>query len=211
MSDAEDEPDVNKAYALNSPEDSKRLYATWASTYDKSFAQSKGFAMPGHVAELFHAHGGEGPVLDAGAGTGLLAEAILANGACEIDAFDISAEMLSEARTKRVYRALYEGDLTKTLPFRDGAYRTIVSTGTFTHGHVGPEAIDELLRVGGTGALYVLTIKKDHFVARGFEEKFAAFGSGIRDFRTETRPIYILEDGTTEEEDQGLIAIFSKS
>ena len=29
-----DEPNVHQAYALETPEDSKRLYASWASTYD---------------------------------------------------------------------------------------------------------------------------------------------------------------------------------
>lgn len=209
MSDTEN-PDVHQAYALQTPDDSKRLYASWAATYDQSFAQSTGFAMPGHVAALFHANGGEGPVLDAGAGTGLVAGAILQAGPCEIDAFDISGEMLAESRKKGFYRTLFKGDLTQTLPFAEGSYRAVVSAGTFTHGHVGPEALDELVRVGASGALYVLTIKKDHFVEKGFATKFSALAASIRDFSTEMRPIYVKEDGSTEEEDQGLIAVFRK-
>jgi len=37
----------------------------------------------------------------------------------------------------------------------DSAYGGI-SVGTFTHGHVGPEAIDELLRVAGPGTLFAM-------------------------------------------------------
>ncbi len=210
MSD-DDDPDVHQAYALKTPEDSKRLYASWAATYDQSFAQSTGFAMPAHVAELFHAHGGKGPVLDAGAGTGLVAGAILQSGFCEIDGFDISAEMLAESRDKGFYRALIEGDLTKALPFAEATYQSVVSAGTFTHGHVGPDALDELVRVGASGALYVLTIKKDHFVEKGFEAKFQALSDLIRDYTTEMRPIYVKDDGSTEDADQGLIAIFRKA
>ena len=206
-----DEPNVHQAYALETPEDSKRLYASWASTYDRTFAEKTGFAMPDHVAELFRENGGRGPVLDAGAGTGLVAGAILRAASVDIDAFDISAEMLTEARDKGFYHALYEGDLMQTLPFADKTYQSIVSAGTFTHGHVGPEALDELIRVGASGALYVLTIKKDHFVEKGFEKKFQDLEPQLCDFTTEMRPIYVEEDGTTKDTDQGLIVIFRKS
>lgn len=206
-----EEPDVHKAYSLETPEDSKRLYASWASSYDQTFAESTGFAMPEHVAELFHTHGGRGPVLDAGAGTGLVAGAILEAGTCEIDAYDISSEMLAVSKAKGFYRSLFEGDLTQVLPFRDGTYQAVVSAGTFTHGHVGPDALDELVRVGASGALYVLTIKKDHFVQKGFQAKFQSLSDRIRDYSTELRPIYIKKDGSTDQADQGLIVLFRKA
>lgn len=203
-------PDVDAAYALQTPEDSKRLYAEWAATYDKTFAEKTGFLMPSHVAELFHEHGGRGPVLDAGAGTGLVAERILAAGGCEIDAFDISREMLQTAREKAVYRQLFEGDLTGRLPFADGSYNAVVSSGTFTHGHVGPEALDELLRIAAPDALFVLTIKKDHYETRGFAQKFEALSPMIRSFETETRPVYGEGAPDGHARDQGLIVIFRR-
>ena len=47
--------------------------------------------------------------------------------------------MLDVAQTKGIYRALFAGDLTARLPVDDGTYAGIVSSGTFTNGHVGPE------------------------------------------------------------------------
>lgn len=204
-----DEPDVHQAYALKTPEDSKRLYASWASTYDQTFAEKTGFAFPRQVADLFYANGGTGPVLDAGAGTGLVAEEILKAGPCTIDAVDISSEMLNEAGAKGVYRELVEADLTEPLPIEDSAYNAVVSSGTFTHGHVGPDALDELLRVGRSGGLYVLTIKKAHFVEKGFQAKFETFGSLIRNVELHDRPVYEVDDGTDANE--GLIAVFRKT
>ena len=205
------QPDVHAAYALKTPEDSKRLYADWADSYDRSFAEDKKYLMPRHVAALFAHHDGTGPAFDAGAGTGLVAEAILSHGPCDIDGFDITAEMLEVAKKKGVYRRTIQGDLTKPLPFADDTYAAIVSAGTFTHGHVGPEALDELLRIARPGALFILTIKKDHFTDRGFAKKFDSLSEQISAFETVVLPIYEVAPEGGESDDQGLVAIFRKT
>lgn len=149
-------------------------------------------------------------MLDAGAGTGLVAEQICAKAPCEIDAFDITRAMLEVARAKGVYRNLFEGDLTGRLPFADGSYNAVVSSGTFTHGHVGPDALDELLRVAAAEALFVLTIKKDYFEARGFAAKFEALAPLIHSFETVTRPVYGGDAPDGHAQDQGLIVVFRR-
>jgi SAM-dependent methyltransferase len=205
------QPDVHAAYALKTPEDSQRLYADWADTYDRSFAEDKKYLMPRHVARLFAQHGGGGPVFDAGAGTGLVAEAIVAHGPCAIDGFDITPEMLEVAKGKGVYRRTIQGDLTRPLPFADDTYAAVVSAGTFTHGHVGPEALDEPLRIARPGALFILTIKKDHFIERGFAEKFDELSAQITAFETVVLPIYDDVPENRPRDDQGLMAIFRKA
>ena len=73
MSDKE--PDLQSAYALETPEDSKRLYADWAQSYDQSFAAEMDYQMPRIVAQIYaEAAKGAGPVADLGAGTGLVVE-----------------------------------------------------------------------------------------------------------------------------------------
>ena len=59
-----EEPDLDAAYALNGPEDNKRLYARWAKTYDSGFVQSMDYTLHAHVVDAFIAAGGRGPVLD---------------------------------------------------------------------------------------------------------------------------------------------------
>jgi predicted TPR repeat methyltransferase len=149
--------------------------------------------------------------LDAGAGTGLVAQAILAGGAETIDAFDLSPEMLDVARAKGLYRTLTEGDLTQTLPFATGTYGAVVSAGTFTHGHVGPEALDELVRVAAEGALFVLSIKADLYAPQGFKAKFAQLAGQITAFEIEEVPIYGLATDAEHAGDIGLIASFRRT
>ena len=200
--------DVDAAYALKTPDDNRRVYAGWAKTYDEDFAARMKFLMPGHVAQLFADLGGTGPVLDAGAGTGLVGQALSRHQAVIVDALDLSPEMLRVAQQKGVYRAVIEANLLETLPIEDASYNAVLSSGTFTHGHVGPEALDELLRIAAPGALFVLTIKLEHYEERGFAAKFASFGTRITGFQTEMRAIY--GDGAAGDhgEDQGLISTF---
>lgn len=203
-------PNVDDAYSVETPEDNRALYAKWAKTYDSSFAKANGFLMPGHVARLFREKHGQGPVLDAGAGTGLVGDALLQSGTLEIDGLDISQEMLAVADAKAVYRKTFVADLTRALPLPDAVYAAVTSCGTFTHGHVGPEALDELLRIAAPGALFVLTIKTEHFEERGFSDKFLSFDDRICRFETVSLPIYDSAVDEAHAGDEGLIATFNK-
>lgn len=211
MSDPDnDTPDLDGAYALKTPEDSKRLYAVWAETYDSDFAEAHDYLAPSHVAEAFLSAKGTGPVLDVGAGTGLCGEALHALGIGPVDATDISREMLDVAESKGIYRNLFTGDLTAQLPVADATYAGIVSSGTFTNGHVGPEAIDELLRITEPGGLLALSINTQHYVAQGFEAKLKALSGRITDLRLPELRIY--GPGATGEhkDDTIFVALFRK-
>ncbi len=151
-------PDLSSAYALSSPEDSKRLYADWANTYDQSFAKDSRYQLHLLTARAFVQAGGRGPVLDAGAGTGLCGAELAALGTGPIDATDISPDMLAQALRKDVYRDVIEADLLEGLPVPPGSYAGVVSSGTFTCGHVGPEALPALLRAARPGAQFALSI-----------------------------------------------------
>ena len=165
--------DLEHAYALNGPEDCARLYADWAASYDAGFATDMDYRLPAHVAAAFLAHGGGGPILDVGAGTGLLAEHLRALGCtAELDALDLSPEMLAIAAQKRLYSGLFAADVTQTLnlPRR---YVGITSSGTFTHGHVGPAALDRLEQIALPGALFALSINAGVYTALGFDAALA--------------------------------------
>ena len=161
--------DLNAAFALRGPEDCARLYADWAASYDAGFAAGMEYRLPAHVAAAFLAHGGTGPILDVGAGTGLLAQHLRDMGFVgEIDAADLSVEMLAAARAKQLYRHLHRADITGPLALT-GPYGGIVSSGTFTHGHVGPEAIAQLETQAAPGALFALSINEGVFRTMGFD------------------------------------------
>jgi SAM-dependent methyltransferase len=145
--------DLEEAYEINGPEDARRMYGDWAETYDQSFGEAWGYIAPREIAGILKAEmDPEGVVLDIGAGTGLVAEHLRG---LTVDALDITPEMLKIAGTKGLYRTLRLGDLTKTLDIPDATYDAVISCGTFTHGHVGPECLPELLRITRPGALFV--------------------------------------------------------
>lgn len=204
-------PDLDAAYGLQTPEDSKKLYAEWAQTYDDGFVAGNDYRLP-HLVALILAEvlEGHGPVLDVGAGTGQVAQHFPLRGSVAMDALDISPEMLAVAAGKNLYRDCITGDLTGRLNIPDGSYGALVSSGTFTHGHVGPDALEELLRIARPGAVFVLSINAAHFQARGFADKFAALAPAITGL--EHRMVNIYGPGATmaHKDDQAQVVVFRK-
>ncbi|WP_370232394.1 class I SAM-dependent methyltransferase [Cognatishimia sp.] len=204
-------PNLGAAYALRTPDDSRRLYADWASSYDRDFVAGSGYILHGQVARVFADQGGQGPVLDVGAGTGVLGQVLAQHGVTPIDATDISQDMLDQAQAKSVYRRLFTGDLTERLPVPDGTYCGVVSSGTFTHGHVGPDALDELLRITAAGGILCLSINAEHYEAQGFAEKLDGLASQISDLQLPQLPIYGPENTSDHRHDLAVIATFRKT
>ena len=165
---------LDGAYSLEKPEDSVAYYKDWAVRYDAEFAATHGYIVPRQVGDAFRALDGAGPVLDIGAGTWLVGEQLAG---VEVDGIDISQEMLDVAGQKGVYRNLICADLTAPLPIADRSYGAMVSAGTFTHGHVGPVCLPELMRIARPGALFVLAINAQVFDNAGFGSAFVGLVS----------------------------------
>lgn len=202
-------PDLDSAFAMTSPADSVALYRDWAGSYDTGFAAPMGYRLPSLVADAFAATGGAGPVLDVGAGTGLVAERLATYGIGPVDAIDISPDMLAAASAKGLYRTTMIADLYQGVPVPDGSYPGITSSGTFTHGHVGPQVFDELLRVAATGAVFALSINLGVYHALGFAAKLADLGARITGLHLAEMPIYDTPD-TAHADQKALIVTFRK-
>lgn len=203
-------PDLDDAYALSGPEDNRRLYAAWAATYDRDFAAARGYLLPEAVAAAFAAAGGRGPVLDLGAGTGLVGAALAARGIGPLDGADLSPEMLAVARGRGVYRALVAGDVLAGLPLAEGTYAGVVSAGTFTLGHLGPEALPEAVRLLAPGGLAALSVNARHFAAAGFAPALAALADRIEAPETSEVPIYAPGAGGDHAGDTAFIVLFRR-
>lgn len=173
-------PDLSGAYALTGPDDCLRLYADWADSYDSDFAAGMAYRLPAETATAWmRAAAPTGPVLDVGAGTGLLAAALRGLGhQGPIDAVDLSPEMLDRAAQKTLYRQLTVADVTRPLPL-PAVYAGVVSSGTFTHGHVGPEALAPLLDIALPGAVFALSVNAAVWDRKGFASAFEALGPRI--------------------------------
>lgn len=176
--------DREGAYSLSTPQDHIIYYDKWAATYDADFAAAEGYIYPAKLAEHFAsiARESDGPIADIGCGTGLVGEAMAALAppaapAAElaVDGLDISPGMLQAAKAKGVYRQLLVTDLTDpaSLGSMAGAYGSLLSTGTFTFGHLGPPEFETALLLGRPGALCVLGVNGMHYKAQGFEQCLA--------------------------------------
>lgn len=205
-------PDLKAAYALNTPQDSRRLYAEWAGDYDRSFAAREDYQLHIHTARAFVSAGGQGPVLDVGAGTGLCGAVLADLGVGPIDATDISAEMLDQAMRKDIYRDAIEADLNLGVPVPRESYSGVVSSGTFTTGHVGPDALDALLRVARHGAQFAVSINAKHYASAGFAAKLERLAETQIQGLTlrETRIYGDLASGD-HKDDLALIALFERA
>ncbi len=204
-------PELDDAYAMSTPDEVKALYRMWSHSYDTAFGEGQGYQLPRAVATAFVGAGGTGPVLDVGAGTGLVGAVLRGMSVGPIDAIDLSEDMLNVARMKGDYRALHASDVTRALDLRDAPYAGVVSAGTFTLGHVGPEALANLLAVAAPEALFVISVNAKHYASAGFEAALARFGDQITDLTTRDVRIY---DGRADEahrNDMARLVIFRKA
>jgi predicted TPR repeat methyltransferase len=207
----EPDPELGSAYDLNSDDDTRQLYADWAESYDDGFAVDMDYASPRLVADHFARAGGTGPVLDFGCGTGLAGDCLAALGVGPVDGIDITPEMLAVAGRKGIYRALIEGNILDGFDLPAGRYAGVISAGTFTHGHVGPEAIDALLRLAAPGALFALSINAKHYESLGFAAKFSALDGAITGLELPDVPLFGPGANGDHKDDRGYIALFRKA
>ena len=197
---------LNDAYSVKTPEDNIKLYKVWASSYDYDFAKKNDYRSPVLISNYYDKYSNKNdvPVLDVGAGTGLIAEVMNKKNTIDIDAIDISPEMLESAKSKNCYNKLIEADLTKNLDIENNYYGAIVSAGTFTHGHIGPNALDELLRVTKPSGLFVITIHSKVYVNQNFEQKFQDINEQITDLTFHEEKAY----GNNPDKDHGNDTVF---
>ena len=201
--------DLDNAYDINGPDEARTLYGKWAATYDDSFGAGWGYIAPREIAGIFRQlNDGNTPVLDIGAGTGLVAEHL---DGLETDALDITPEMLEVARGKGLYRDLITADLTQPLDLPDTTYGGVISCGTFTHGHIGPECLPELLRVTRPGALFVCGTIAPVLDGLGFGSALARLVAAgrIEPVRFREIPIYEGADHP-HAADRGLVMAFRR-
>ncbi len=209
MTNHEDKIGVKEAFALDGPEGNRQLYASWADSYESEFMETTGYIYHRHVAEVF-CHNfvpeqGSG-VLDVGCGTGVLGQELRRLGVKTIDGLDISPEMLTQARSKLdttgpIYRHLVEADLTGPITIASDSYAGVVSSGAFTHGHLGPEALYEVFRVAAPGARCAIGVNSAHFDQFGFRAFLDGLAGDSVISSYELRDVAIYGHGMTKDPD----------
>jgi len=206
---------LDEAYSVKTPEDNRRLYAKWAATYESSFVDAKQYRYPKAIAEVFNnVVAPVKRVLDIGTGTGLTGMYVSRlRSELAIDGMDISPEMLAQAKLKTledgsvVYRALYERDLTQAALNENEPYEALFSSGTFTHGHLGPECLRNLLPLLANDGWLVVGVNNEHFDARGFADELDSLVAAGAIASPEILRIDVYEPGSVHYGDQARVIV----
>ena len=167
---------VQEAYHLESTDEMVDFYRKWAADYDRQMLDQRGYTAPSSIAKILGEQLSDtrASVLDVGCGTGLTCRLLAESGFSQLDGIDLSQEMIEVARERGIYRNLLQGDVNQPLQLETASYDGVVSSGTFTHGHVGPGPLDEIFRVLKPGGILACTVHQDLWQSMGFKDRFAA-------------------------------------
>ena len=170
---------LDSVYSAASPLAVEKAYAEWAATYDRETA-ALGYLLPFLIAAWVarHVPAGEGPLLDAGCGTGLTGPQLKALGYRDIAGLDLSAEMLKIAAGRDSYNDLKQATLGERLPWPDRHFRAFFSTGVFTMGHAPASGLRDLVRITRRGGHAIFTVRDGVFASGGFRAVFDELEAG---------------------------------
>ena len=142
--------------------DSRELYASWASTYDNE-VQKNGYVTPERVAKALKdiVTNQSEVILDYGCGTGLSGSALQAVGFTNIDGLDVSQEMVSLAEKKSIYKKLTVFDPSTKIPVHADQYKIITAIGVIGAGAAPLEVFDNLFSLLPPSGLFAFSFN-DH-------------------------------------------------
>lgn len=154
---------LHRAYHAKNPRETAGVYDDWAAQYEQHM-KNVGYTHPAVVASMVARHVAptDELVLDAGAGTGVMAEILTATGYPNIIGLDASEGMLKVADLKNKYVELRHLFLGEPLDFNDDAFALVVSAGVFTQGHAPLDGLDELIRATRPGGRLVFSIARTY-------------------------------------------------
>ncbi len=167
---------VDAAYQLDNQSDMVEFYQQWAEAYDREMLEGLGYESPTKIAHQLSQHlpDPKAAIFDIGCGTGLTCAYLAAKGYENLDGIDLSPDMVRVAGQRGIYRELLVGDVNQALERDDASYDGVISSGTFTHGHVGTQPLDEIFRILKPGGYLACTVHQDLWQSMGFEAKFEA-------------------------------------
>ena len=109
-------------------------------------------------------------IFDAGCGTGLVGVELKKYGFKNFHGADLSQTLLDTV-PKDLYQKLVKVDLNQPIEAEDNFYGGVMCVGTFTFGHVKPNALDEFIRITKPGGLICFTINEGIHEEYGFDKK----------------------------------------
>ena len=160
-------------YKLTTSKELLKYYQDWTkkNKYNQDMINWK-YAAPEETVSILkkYALNKNCKILDAGCGTGLVGIELKKCGYSNIEGVDFSQNML-DLVPQDIYKKIEKIDLNKFLKFKNNAYDVVMCVGTFTYGHVKPQALDELIRITKNRGLICFTINEGIYKEYGFDNK----------------------------------------
>jgi predicted TPR repeat methyltransferase len=165
---------VNQAYSLDDDDKMVYFYRNWADDYDHQMLDELGYTSPITIARLLDEYlpDKNARIFDIGCGTGLTCVFLHQQGYRALDGIDLSPDMVRVAENRGIYQDVLLGDVNQPLEIADNSYDAVISSGTFTHGHVGPGPLHEIFRILRPGGILACTVHMDLWQSKGFEASF---------------------------------------
>ena len=169
-------------YKLKTTDEVMKYYDEWGEKdkYNKDMVEWN-YTGPKETVDVFKKYIDNKEILifDAGCGTGLVGLQLKKFGFKYFHGADLSQKLLDTV-PENVYQKLIKVDLNKTINVQDNFYDAIMCVGTFTFGHVKPQALDEFVRITKKDGLICFTINEGIFEEYGFDKK-------IKDFKKDNK------------------------
>ena len=160
-------------YKLKTSEELLKYYQDWTDNnqYNKDMVDWN-YTAPKETVSILkkYVFNKNSKILDAGCGTGLVGIELKKYGYSNIEGVDFSQNMLNLV-PQSIYKKIEKIDLNKALKFKDNIYDVIMCVGTFTYGHVKPQALDELIRITKNKGFICFTINEGIYEEYGFDNK----------------------------------------
>ena len=160
-------------YKLKTTDQVMKYYDEWGSKdkYNKDMVDWN-YTGPKETSEIFNKYEKNKDIIifDAGCGTGLVGLELKKYGFKNFHGADLSQTLLDSV-PNNLYQKLTKVDLNKTIEAKDNSYDAVMCVGTFTFGHVKPNALDEFVRITKSGGLICFTINEGIYEEYGFDKK----------------------------------------
>ena len=160
-------------YKLKTTEEVMKYYDEWGENdkYNKDMVEWN-YTGPKETVEVFKKYSENKNIIifDAGCGTGLVGQELKKFGFKNFHGADLSQKLLDTV-PKNLYQKLIKVDLNKPISILNDFYGAVMCVGTFTFGHVKPQALDEFVRITKKGGLICFTINEGIYKEYGFDNK----------------------------------------
>ena len=163
-------------YKLKTTDEVMKYYDEWGDKdkYNKDMVDWN-YTGPKETTEIFDKYEKNKDILifDAGCGTGLVGLELKKYGFKHFHGVDLSQTLLDSV-PNNLYQKLTKNDLNKKIEAKDNSYDAVMCVGTFTFGHVKPNALDEFVRITKAGGLICFTINEGIHEEYGFDKKITS-------------------------------------